>query len=233
MHGTSLEGLTAQTRVLIADPDPLARRAIRDALDGAGGFAVPAEASTAAEAIELCRFYEPDVATLEIGFPDADRLVAARKIAGAVSTVRILVFSREDDLETQLHALAAGASGFLSKSTAVEGIAHALETLARSEAVVTPRTALYLIERLRTMLSGGAGMRPIISPLTQRQWEVVDLLSQGMDTREIASALVLTEETVYSHIKSLSRKLRVHSRDEAVAVAEAMRDPLGPAVSRG
>jgi DNA-binding NarL/FixJ family response regulator len=219
--------------VLIADPDPLARRAIRDALDGAGGFAVPAEASLAADAIELCRYYEPDVATLEIGFPDADGLVAAREIAEAVSTVRILVFSREDELETQLRALAAGASGFLSKNTPVDGIAPALETLARSEAVVTPRTALYLIERLRTMLSGGVGMRPIISPLTQRQWEIVDLLSQGMDTHEIASALVLTEETVYSHIKSLLRKLRVHSRDEAVAVAEAMRDPLGTIVWRG
>src|SRR5690606_21564884 len=83
-----------------------------------------------------------------------------------------------------------------------------------------------LIERLRVLPEGGAGMRPVKSQLTQREWEILDLMSQGLDTHQMSEALVLAEETIYSHVKNVLRKLGVHSRRDAIEVAKQLRDPL-------
>ena len=80
-----------------------------------------------------------------------------------------------------------------------------------------------LIERYRGTADGAAGLRPIKSPLTAREWEVIDLLKPGRSTDDVADTLVLSTETVRSHIKNIMRKLDVHSRDDAVAAAERLR----------
>jgi DNA-binding NarL/FixJ family response regulator len=94
---------------------------------------------------------------------------------------------------------------------------------------------MRLIERLRLLPQNGTGIRPVRSPLTEREWEVLDLLCERKSTREIADSLVLSEETVYSHSKNLLRKLNVHSREEAIAVAEQLRQPVAglPSDSNG
>lgn len=212
-------------RVLICDPDPLARRVIRDALQEAGDFIVPGEASTAIEVIELCRYYRPEVAMLEIDLPDASGIATTRRIIDEAPGVKVLILSREEGEDTQLEALTAGASGFVPKSAELEGIVEAARAVARDEAVIPPRTTMRLIERLRLLPEGGLGMRPVRSALTPREWEVLDLMSQGLDTHQMSEALVLTEETIYSHVKNVLRKLSVHSRQEAVKIARAMRDP--------
>jgi len=216
---------SVRCRVLICDPDPLARRVIRDALQDAGDFVVPGEASTAIEVVELCRYYRPEVAMLEIDLPDASGIATTRRINDEAPEVRILILSREDGENTQLEALTAGASGFVSKSAELEGIVDAARAVARDEAVIPPKTTMRLIERLRLLPEGGLGMRPVRSALTPREWEVLDLMSQELDTHQMSEALVLTEETIYSHVKNVLRKLSVHSRQEAVKVARAMRDP--------
>jgi two-component system, NarL family, response regulator LiaR len=214
-----------RNRILIGDPDPLARRVIRDALQAAGDFVVPAEASTAIEVVELCRYYRPDVAMLEIDLPDASGIATTWQITEQVPEVRVLILSREEAEDTQLEALTAGASGFVPKSAEISRIVDAARSVARDEAVIPPKTTMRLIERLRALPEGGLGMRPVRSALTPREWEVLDLMSQDLDTHEMSEALVLTEETIYSHVKNVLRKLSVHSRREAVEVARAMRDP--------
>jgi two-component system, NarL family, response regulator LiaR len=214
-----------RNRVVIGDPDPLARRVIRDALQEAGDFVVPAEASTAIEVVELCRYYRPGVAMLEIDLPDASGIATTWRITEQVPEVRVLILSREEAEDTQLEALTAGASGFVPKSAEIRTIVEAARSVARDEAVIPPKTTMRLIERLRVLPEGGLGMRPVRSALTPREWEVLDLMSQGLDTHEMSEALVLTEETIYSHVKNVLRKLSVHSRREAVEVARAMRDP--------
>ena len=140
--------------------------------------------------------------------------------------VRVLIFSRDDREDTQLEALQQGASGFLSKNVPVETVARVVQSVVRGEAAISRSTTMRLIERLRLLPEGGTGMRPVRSPLTPREWEVLDLLCQRKDTREIADALVLSEETVYTHAKNLLRKLDVHSREEAVDAAQQLRRPL-------
>ena len=82
---------------------------------------------------------------------------------------------------------------------------------------------LALIERLRETPTGSAGMRPVKSPLTAREWEVIDLLKESKTTDQIADELVLSPETIRSHVKNILRKLDVRSRDDAVAAADRMR----------
>jgi DNA-binding NarL/FixJ family response regulator len=109
----------------------------------------------------------------------------------------------------------------------IESVGRALRSVASGEAAVSRSLTSYLIEQLRYTTENGRGMRPVKSPLTTREWEVLDLICAGDSTREISAKLFLSEDTVYSHTKSILRKLGVHSRAEAVEAAARLRQP-GP-----
>jgi NarL family two-component system response regulator LiaR len=231
LRGTDLRTLggsrpdVERLRVILADPDPLARRAIRDSLRAEGGFLVAAEARDGHEAIELAVHYRPDVVLMEVALPGVDGISACREITGRVATVRVVMFSVPQDREVELRALRAGAAGFLSKNSSIESLARALRSVANGEAAVTRSLTSHLVDLLRSTAENGTGMRPVKSPLTTREWEVLDLICSGDSTREISAKLFLSEDTVYSHTKSILRKLGVHSRGDAVAVAAQMRRP--------
>jgi two-component system, NarL family, response regulator LiaR len=212
--------------VVIADSDPLARRVIREALQDRTGFVIPGEASSGREAVELALHYRPDVVLMEASLPGIDGLEATRRIRAEAPEVRVLIFSRDDREEVQLEALQAGASGFISKNVAVETVSRVVGRVVLGEAAISRKVTMRLIERLRLLPEGGTGMRPVRSPLTEREWEVLDLLCERKTTREIAEALVISEETIYSHSKNLLRKLQVHSRQEAIEVAQQLRRPV-------
>jgi two-component system, NarL family, response regulator LiaR len=212
--------------VVIADSDPLARRVIRDALQDKTGFVIPGEASNGREAVELSVHYRPDVVLMEASLPGMDGLAATRRIRAEAPEVRVLIFSRDDREEVQLEAVQAGAAGFISKNVAVETVSRVVEKLVGGEAAISRKVTMRLIERLRVLPEGGTGMRPVRSALTAREWEVLDLFCERKSTKEIADALVLSEETIYSHSKNLLRKLQVHSREEAIEVAEQLRRPV-------
>jgi DNA-binding NarL/FixJ family response regulator len=212
-------------RIIIADPDPLARRVIRDSLHHDGGFVVTAEAKDGVEAVELALHYRPELVLMEVGMPGLDGICACREITVKAPTVRVVMFSVPQDREVEIRALRAGAGGFLSKNADIEAVARALRSVASGEAAVSRALTNYLVELLRTTAENGSGMRPVKSPLTTREWEVLDLICAGNSTREISGKLFLSEDTVYSHTKSILRKLGVHSRVEAVAVAGLLRQP--------
>jgi DNA-binding NarL/FixJ family response regulator len=212
--------------VIIGDPDPIARRVIRDALQDEAGFVVPGEASNGREVVELSLHYRPDVTLMEASLPGLDGLTGARQIREEAPEVRVLIFSQHDSEETQLEALRAGACGFLSKDVPLETVARVVRSVVRGESAFSRKVTMRLIERLRELPEGGVGMRPVHSPLTVREWEILDFFCQGKDVKQIAETLVLSEETVHSHSKNVLRKLNVHSRQEAVEVAQQLRVPV-------
>jgi DNA-binding NarL/FixJ family response regulator len=212
--------------VIIGDADPITRRVIRDALQDQAGFIVPAEASSGREVVELSLHYRPDVALMEASLPDLDGLTAARRIRDEAPQVRVIIFSQHDAEETQLQALRAGACGFLSKNVPLETVARVVRAVVRGESAFSRKVTMRLIERLRELPEGGVGMRPVQSPLTEREWEILDFFCQGQDTKQIAETLVLSEETIHTHSKNVLRKLKVHSRQEAVEVARRLRVPV-------
>ena len=209
-------------RVIIADDDAFARRVIKGALQ-AVGVTVVAEATDGDEAVQLSLHYRPDVVVMDAVMPGLDGILATRRILRANPDQLVVVLTGGGDDELGLLALRAGAVGFLSKDADVDALPRALEGVRRGEAAVSREMTRRLVERFRAAPHGSSGLRPIKSPLTAREWEVIDLLKPGHSPDEVAEALVLSPETVRSHVKNIMRKLEVHSRADAVAAAERLR----------
>jgi DNA-binding NarL/FixJ family response regulator len=209
-------------RVIVADDDPLARRMIKESLRRSG-IIVVAEAHNGRQALELALFYQPDVVLMDVVMPELDGISATRQIIKQVPEQLVVLLTSADENEMGFVGLRAGAVGFLSKDLDVDVLPNALAGAVDGEAVISRRLSLRLIEQMRRAPEASTGMRPVKSPLTAREWEVVDLLYEGRTTDQIADSLVLSTETVRSHIKNLMRKLGARTRTEAVELAQRMR----------
>ncbi len=224
-NSSTFEELRAQLepmRAIVADDDPFARRMIKDALQRAD-VVVIAEAHNGYEAVELCIHYRPDVVVMDVVMPEFDGIAATRRILKEIPDQRVVLLTSTDEEEMGLLGLKAGAVGFLSKDLDIDVLPRALRGAVDGEAVISRRLGMRLVEHLRRAPEGTTGMRPVKSPLTAREWEVIDLLYEGQNTDQIAESLVLSTETVRSHVKNILRKLNARSRAEAVETAQRMR----------
>jgi len=215
-----------RVRAIVADDDALARRMIKDSLQRAG-LLVVAEAQNGREAVELCRYYRPDVMLMDVVMPGLDGIAATREILKSNPNQLVIILTSSDEEEMGILGLRTGAAGFLSKDVDIEALPNAILGARNGEAAISRRLAMRLVETVRKIPEGSVGMRPVKSPLTAREWEVLDLLSASKSTDEIADVLVLSRETVRSHVKNILRKLDARSREEAVAIAERLRGPGG------
>jgi two-component system, NarL family, response regulator LiaR len=216
-------GETPTIRAVLADPNPLARRAVREALQR-GGVVPVAEASTGTEVVELTTFYRPDAVVMDADLTSMDGVEAARIIHERAPQVCVVLLGDESDDALGLRAIHAGAAGFLARDIELQVLPRVLRAALEGEAAISRRLAMKLLESYRRAPRAGAGLRPVRSTLTDREWEVLDLLTSGARTEEIARTLVLSTETVRSHLKNLYRKLGVRSRQEAVEAAQRLRD---------
>jgi DNA-binding NarL/FixJ family response regulator len=154
---------------------------LRDVLQKAG-ITVIAEAGNGREAIELSVYYRPDVVVMDLVMPGMDGVAATRQIVDQAPDVRVVMLTSSDSEEVGMMTLRAGASGFLCKSVGVDALPRALRCARDGEAVVSRALTMRLIEGMRRVREDGSGMRPIRSPLTPREWEVLDLLCQESTT---------------------------------------------------
>jgi DNA-binding NarL/FixJ family response regulator len=182
---------------------------------------VIADATNVREAIELARYYRPQLLVVDAAVPPYGGVELTRAVTQRLPGTEVLFLAAAGDDELALAALQAGAVGYASKDLDPAALAHIVVRMIHGEAVVPRRLVRRLLQRLQDVPN--AGWRPVRSRLTTREWEIVDLLATGQTTQIIADQLVLSPTTVYSHVKSLMRKLGVHSRRDAVAVAERLR----------
>jgi two-component system, NarL family, response regulator LiaR len=213
----------AAIRTVLADGDPLARRTVRDALQRAG-ITVVAEATTGTEAVELATFYRPDAVVMDVKMPGIDGIEATRMIHERSPDTCVVLLAEDAEGAPALRAIRAGATGYLSRAVEPDVLPRVLRGALEGEAAISRRLAGELVESYRRAPRGGAGLRPVRSTLTDREWEVLDLVAAGAGTEDIARTLVLSTETVRSHLKNLYRKLGVRSRDEAAEAARRLRD---------
>ena len=209
-----------QIRVVIVDHDGLARSMMRTALVAADGIGTVATTGDGREALELVRSSRPTVVIVDTALLSNGRMELIGRILSASPETRVVTIAVDDD-RTALAALRAGAIGHLSKDIDPETLGRLVARAAAGEALVPRRLALPLLELARQLPEGG--WRPLHSRLTTREWEIIELISGGASTQDIADRLVLSPTTVYTHVKNLLRKLCVHSRREAVVVAARLR----------
>jgi len=209
-------------RVIVADDDAFARRVVRTALQDAG-IIVAAEAGTGTQAVELTLFYEPDLVLMDVVMPGLDGISAMRNILRSRPDQLIILLTSADD-EVGLVGLQAGAFGFLNKDLNIDALPRAVFGAMAGEAAISRSMGTRLLTQFRRNApSVSAGMRPVRSELSSREWEVLDLLCERKTTDAMATELFLSPETVRSHIKAIYRKLEVNSRDGAIARAEELR----------
>jgi DNA-binding NarL/FixJ family response regulator len=215
--------------VLIADGDDLARNALRTALAN-GRLSVVGQAADAPQAVSLAARCEPEVVLLDAALPPDGGLAAMHELSAVVPDARAILLGSPEEDDAGVYALAHGAAGYLSRGIELASLAQAVEGVMAGEAAISRALAARLIDRVSELSAGLAGMRPVRSPLTTREWEVLDLLKEGLSTADVAKDLVLSPDTVHSHVHHILRKLHAHSRAEAIAIAErANGRPVAPA----
>jgi DNA-binding NarL/FixJ family response regulator len=221
--------------VLIAAADPLVRRALHTVL-ASDEFELIAETASASEAFAIARDRTPQVALIDVVLEGGDGLETAERIARELTQTRVIVLSASDDETKAIRALRAGARGYLRKDIELDALPRAIHGVLQGEAAISRRLSMRVIDELRKAPALGPGIRPTVSELTPREWQVLDLLTTGASTADIAVDLVLSPETVLTHVKNILKKLGVHSRRDAIRQAERLRlglDPLTGEVDGG
>jgi DNA-binding NarL/FixJ family response regulator len=208
-------------RVLIACSDASVRDAFLDVLRRAGIGAIAA--AEAAAALELARRHRPDVVLLDDELPGIGGVAGLQKLAAETPASELVVLAARFDRASGVRALLAGAAGYLSRGVAPEALPRTVRGVMRGEAAIPRTLAVALIERLRTLARSEVGIRPKKSPLSSREWEVLDLMATGASARDIATELVVPLETVEGHEHHILGKLGIHSRAAAVVIARELR----------
>ena len=204
-------------RILLADDHALVRAGVRRILDAEPDLTVVAEASDGAEAVELARTIQPDLAVLDISMPRATGLQAAREIKRRAPSVQTLMLSMHDNEQYFFSALKAGACGYVLKSAADEDLVSACRAAARGESFLYAGVASALVRDFLDRMKRGE--RVPSSVLTDREDEVVKLIAEGHSSREIARILVISPRTVERHRANVLAKLGMRDRTELTRYA--------------
>jgi DNA-binding NarL/FixJ family response regulator len=212
-------------RVLLVDDQPLLRSGFRALLDLEDDIEVVAEASDGAEGLALAREHLPDVALLDIRMPVLDGIETTRRIAAdpALAAVHVVILTNYGLDEYVLHALRAGAAGFLVKDIVPDDFLHAVRVAARGDALLAPSITRKLINRYVAQPLATAPVKGL-DGLTGREREAVALVAQGLSNDEIAGRMVISPVTAKTHINRAMTKL--HARDRAQLVVLAYESGL-------
>jgi DNA-binding NarL/FixJ family response regulator len=200
--------------IVVADDHQVVRSGYAALLETQPDFTVAGTAADGAAAVRLCAEHEPDVVLMDVRMPVMDGIEATRRIAGGP---RVLILTTFDLDEYVYDALRAGASGFLLKDVTAEHLFDAVRVIASGEGLLAPTVTRRLITEFATMRPQPAP--PALATLTPRETEVLRLVAEGLSNPEIARRLVVTEETVKTHVSRMLGKLGLRDRTQAVVAA--------------
>lgn len=206
-------------RVLLVDDDDLMRAGLRSVLSSDDTIAVVGEAGDGSEAVERVRALSPDVVLMDVRMPNLDGVSATREVLAAQPETRVLILTTFEEDDYIFGALSAGASGFLLKRTSPEELIAALHTVAAGDSLLSPSVTRRVVERMAGQPAPGGPTSARLVELTPREREVLELVARGLSNKEIATAFVIEESTVKTHVKRILTKLRLRDRVQAVIFA--------------
>ncbi|WNZ10425.1 response regulator transcription factor [Streptomyces sp. 11x1] len=213
------------TTVLIADDQPLQRLGFRMLLESQDDMTVVGEAPGGSEAVRLTAELHPDVVLMDVRMPGLDGIEATRRIVSAGDRTRVLILTTFDLDEYAYAGLRAGASGFLVKDALPEELLSGVRAVASGDAVVAPSLTRRLLDTYARHLPkpeepiAPALTDPRLSPLTDREREILTVIGKGWTNTEIAARLHLAESTVKTHVGRILAKSGSRDRIQAVILA--------------
>jgi DNA-binding NarL/FixJ family response regulator len=207
-------------RIVVADDHQVVRDAFAELLNTQPDFTVVATASDGTSTVRICGELHPDVVLMDVRMPGMDGIEATRQLAGlGEAAPRVLILTTFDLDEYVYDALRAGASGFLLKDGTAERLFDAVRVVAAGEALLAPAVTRRLIGEFVTQRRANQPLPTTLRSLTRRETEVLELIAEGLSNVEIANRLVITEETVKTHVSRLLNKLGLRDRTQAVIMA--------------
>ena len=206
------------TRVLVVDDQELFRRGLVMLLGVEPGIEVVGEAGDGVEGTNLAASAAPDVVLLDVRMPKRSGIEACLAIKDTVPSAQIIMLTASDDEADLCEAVKSGATGYLLKDSSIEEVAQAVRVVANGQSLISPSMAAKLIDEFKQMSTPDRHQVPT-PRLTDRELEVLRLIAQGLNNREIAKRLFISENTVKNHVRNILEKLQLHSRLEAVMYA--------------
>lgn len=212
-------------RVLVVDDQELFRRGLTMLLNVEDDVEVVGEASDGIAAADLAAVVVPDVVLMDVRMPKRSGIESCQAIKDVAPTARIIMLTVSDEEADLYEAVKNGASGYLLKDSSIDEVAQAVRLVADGQSLISPSMAIKLLDEFKQMSSTDRTATPT-PRLTERELEVLRHVAQGMNNREIAKQLFISENTVKNHVRNILEKLQLHSRMEAVmyAVREKLLD---------
>jgi DNA-binding NarL/FixJ family response regulator len=212
-------------RVAVVDDQELFRRGLTMLLGVEDDIEVVGEAGAGIAATELAGSAVPDVILMDVRMPKRSGIEACVAIKEIAPTARIIMLTVSDEEADLYDAVKNGASGYLLKDSSIDEVAQAVRVVADGQSLISPSMAIKLLDEFKQMSRSDRQQVPT-PRLTDRELEVLKLVAQGLNNREIAKRLFISENTVKNHVRNILEKLQLHSRMEAVmyAVREKLLD---------
>ncbi|MEU4560744.1 response regulator transcription factor [Actinoplanes sp. NPDC023936] len=214
-----MAAMTPPVRVLVVDDDALVRAGLTMMLDGAPGLAVVGEADDGDKVPAATDAHHPDVVLMDLRMPRVDGITATRRLRARPRPPEVIVLTTFDTDENILHALRAGASGFLLKDTPPARIAEAIRQVAAGEPILSPRITRRLMDRVAVQAGAYARATGVLAGLSPRERDVVVAIGQGRSNAEIGAELDMTLATVKTHVSHVLTKLGLDNRTQIALLA--------------